>query len=492
MLRALKIVTCLCLAVGLRSGAAAQNVTTYHNGAARHGAYIAGTLTLAAAAGAHLDTGFAGKVKGNVYAQPLFWKAPGAAAGEIIVATEANVVAALNATTGATLWSRTLGTPVPRSSLPCGNIIPEGITGTPAIDPATGVIYLDTLVDTKANGPRHLIYALSASTGATQPHWPIDLQATLAAKGDSFDSLNQGNRSAVLLLNGNVYLTFAGRYGDCGAYRGTVVQVSETAATIGGFWQTRAAGGGIWQQGGATTDGAHLYVTTGNTMGASTWLDGEAVVRLAPGLAHSTATSDYFTPSDWQTLDDKDLDLGGTGAILIDAPGASGAQEPRILALGKDGNAYLIDRNRLGGIGGQLATVAVAGGEIITGPAVYAAKTQTLVAFRNPAGKTCSGSSLSMLNVTATAMNEVWCATLNGNGAPIVTTTDGTNNAIVWIFGAEGDGLLHGFDALTGKVVFSGGGPANAVQGVRHFATPIAAEGRLYIAANGQIFAFVY
>ena len=46
-----------------------------------------------------------------------------------------------------------------------------------------------------------------------------------------------------------------------------------------------------------------------------------------------------------------------------------------------------------------------------------------------------------------------WTASQNGQGSPWVTTTDGTNNAIVWVVGAEGDHRLHGYNGDTGEVV---------------------------------------
>ena len=55
--------------------------------------------------------------------------------GIILVTTESNNVYALDGVTGKTMWQRALGKPAPRSALPCGNIDPLGITGTPAIDP---------------------------------------------------------------------------------------------------------------------------------------------------------------------------------------------------------------------------------------------------------------------------------------------------------------------------------------------------------------------
>jgi len=81
-----------------------------------------------------------------------------------------------------------------------------------------------------------------------------------------------------------------------------------------------------------------------------------------------------------------------------------------------------------------------------------------------------------------------WCQPLDGRGAPIVTTTDGTSNPIVWVTGAEGDDLLHGFNALTGAPVFSGGAMSN----LRHFQTILAAGGMFYVASDNRIYAFAF
>src|SRR6266478_8826295 len=89
-----------------------------------------------------LDVGFAPHFEGHLYAQPLYWKPPGAASGMVIVATESNIVTAIDAATGNTVWTRSLGRPVPLSAFACGNIDPLGITGTPVIDQANGNVYL--------------------------------------------------------------------------------------------------------------------------------------------------------------------------------------------------------------------------------------------------------------------------------------------------------------------------------------------------------------
>jgi len=473
--------------------AAAQSVTTYHNGVQRHGAYVVAGLTAASAGSMHLDAAFNASANGAIYAQPLYWHPAGAAVGSVIVASETNQVQALNAHTGAPVWQTQLPAAARLSALGCGNIDPEGITGTPAIDPASGTIYLDAVTDVAPSGVRHLIYALSAATGAVLPNWPLDVQAAVTAQGVAFDSTIQGERGALLLTGGNLYVTYGGRSGDCGSYHGTVIELGPNGPPkVTGIWTTHATGGGIWAQGGIASDGVSLFSTTGNTFGANGWSDGEAIIRLRSGLAHSNSVNDYFTPANWQQLDNTDLDLGGTEALPLAVPNATGQPTPRVIAFGKDGNAYVADRTRLGGIGGQVAMAQVSNSEIITSPAVYNTASAAMVVFRNGAGRNCSGSSVSMLDITESAMpiKEVWCAPLSGSGAPIMTTSNGTADPLVWIAGAEGDNLLHGYNAMTGAAVFTGG--SQPMSGLHHFVTILAANHHLYVGADNRVYGFTF
>jgi hypothetical protein len=86
--------------------------------------------------------------------------------------------------------------------------------------------------------------------------------------------------------------------------------------------------------------------------------------------------------------------------------------------------------------------------------------------------------------------SSAWCARLDGRGAPIVTTTDGKSEPIVWVVGAEGDDRLHGFRGDTGEEIYTGDGAGYGMIGLRHFATILVAAGRFYIAGDGRVFAF--
>jgi hypothetical protein len=217
------------------------------------------------------------------------------------------------------------------------------------------------------------------------------------------------------------------------------------------------------------------------------------VFRVGPDLVHSDDPREFFAPSDWKQLDEEDLDLGGVTPLPLTAPGS---EMRLLLALGKDGNAYLLDRASLGGIGGAIAVRRAARGAIITAPVAYPVRDAIVVAYQ-ARGAACPDDSyvsgIGALAITADPghrLYSAWCARLDGRGAPIVTTTDGSSDPIVWVVGAEGDGRLHGFRGDTGKEIDMANGPKDGMSGLRHFATILAATRRFYVAGDGQIFAF--
>ena len=464
------------------------SVLTYHGDTSRTGNFVVPALTADKARAVHLDATFDARVAGHLYAQPLYWRPRGSDTAMLVTASEDDVVQAFDARTGKELWRQSVGKPVAGASLPCGNIDPLGITGTPVIDPSSATVYFDAMVQA-AGGPRHRIFALSLKDGSIVHGWPLDVADALRAKGQTFDPPVQNERSALTLLGNTLYVAFSGHFGDCGLYHGWVVGVPLNDPGNVASFETKARGGGIWAPGGISVIGGDLFFATGNTFGARTWSDGEAVWRVGPDLRRSDDKRNYFAPRDWRALDQSDEDLGGSDPVPLDVPAASGSQA-LMLALGKDGKAYLLDRNDLGGIGGQLVADAVSDRSIRTAPAVYPVGNDAFVAFQAP-GAHCPGrdNGLTVLKIAAGSpptMTTAWCGAVSGAGSAIVTTTDGRANPIVWMLGAEGDDRLHAFQGDTGAPLFTSG----AMSGLRHFQTLIATPDRLYVGADDRVYAF--
>jgi hypothetical protein len=473
----ISLIIVLLLWTALLPANAQVNVTQEHNHPSRDGLYIDAAFTPANAANLTRDLNFDGTIAGHVYAQPLYIE--GGPNGPMIIAvTESNNVYALHADTGLPIWSRTdIGTPAPQGACP-GNIIPVGITGTPVVDLATRSLFFDALID--GNPDRHFIYSLSVDTGTTNPNWPVNVDAAVP----TFSSAVQEERGGLALVNGIVYVAYSGYNGDCGNYHGWVVGVDINDPSNVAAWATDATGGGIWGHGGVASDGTNMFVVTGNTFTSQgdPWRGGEAIVRFNPGPVFS----DFWAPTNWQSLDNQDADLGGCSPTLIEVPGANPSQ--LVLALGKDRNAYLLDRNNLGGVAPAVAQMNVSSSTLRgTSSAAYQTGEGTHFAFHNESGELRSY----IINATSPpTIALAWNVNDGGRSSPWVTTTDGTNNAIVWVAGIEDDGRLHGYNGDTGAVIFAGGGPNEQMSGLRQWNTGMVARGRIYFGADNKIYAF--
>ncbi len=243
---------------------------------------------------------------------------------------------------------------------------------------------------------------------------------------------------------------------------------------------------------GPASDGTDIFITSGNTFGSQTWVGQEALLRFQPGPVFSNQPVDYWAPHDWLTLDNGDVDIGGSGTVLVDVPGAT--PSALAVALGKSGNAYLIDRANFGGIGTSMntdgiANAHVAGGEITNAATSITTTTGTYVVFHGyngAAGIGCKkgGGDLVALGISAAsppAISVPWCAASKANASPMITT-DGTN-AIVWEVGQN----LLGWDVNTGNPVYTG---TDTVANVRSFTAPIAAKGRIYVGGDNKVYSF--
>ncbi|HET6438937.1 MAG TPA: hypothetical protein VFG59_12795 [Anaeromyxobacter sp.] len=461
------------------AGATVIAVLEHHGGPSRAGTYRAPELTRSADAGFHLDGGFGASLAGRIYAQPLYVPGDAGSPDLVLAASEANEVGAFDARTGRAVWRRSLGPPVSLSALPCGNIDPLGITGTPIVDPSSRTVFLDAMTTPDGGSTkRHLVFALSVDDGSTRPGWPVDVGASVPG----FDPGVQNQRGALALVHGRLFVPYGGFYGDCGNYRGWLVSIPVLTPAQVSAYHTGARGGGMWGPSGVSSAGGTVFVATGNTFGATTWSGGEGVLAFTAGASLGESPADWFAPSNWTRLDAGDVDVGGSGPVLVDLPGST----PRALAvaLGKDGKIYLLDREHLGGLGGALFVRRVSNTEIINAAAAYTTAAGTYVAFRG-GGVGCAGD-LTAVKLTPGAPPKAevaWCAKASGRGSPIVTTSDGHSDTVVWVVGAEGDEKLHAFDGDTGAPVLA----VSLGARVRRFQSPIVSNGRIYVAVDGGV-----
>ena len=241
----------LCLASSMaQSPGNSVNVTQHHNNLARTGLYLDPAFTTANAAGLARDLAFNGSIAGAVYAQPLYIEGGPGGLAVVIVVTESNRVYALNATNGAIVWQTRVAPPVPSNALPCGNISPIGITGTPVVDLPSRALYFDALTQQPGTSTvEHLVFSLNVDTGSVNPGWPLNVNSNAFYGAMQFVSLPQGERGALTIIGANLYVPYGGLFGDCGSYHGWVVGMPLNNPSNNVMaWATTTNGGepGLW------------------------------------------------------------------------------------------------------------------------------------------------------------------------------------------------------------------------------------------------------
>jgi putative pyrroloquinoline-quinone binding quinoprotein len=380
-------------------------------------------------------------VDGAVYAQPLI------VGSEVIIATENDTVYALNAATGAVRWTRHLASPVP-SGLPCGNIDPSGITGTPVADTASGRLWVVTF--TAQPDYHHTLWALSLATGATVSQRAIDLSGT--------DVKAQQERGALTLLGDRVYVPFGGLYGDCSDYKGRVVgaPVSGSGPLVS-FTTDNERQAGIWAPAGESVRDGSLYVATGNGMPYNQVDDSDSVLRLSPSLA----VQSIFTPSNYESLSANDQDLGSTAPALL--------PNGLVFEIGKEGVGYVLNGSRLGGTGGELTSANVCeggfGGDAVDGTTVVFSCYRSLRTVQVTSG-------------SKPRLTTGWSVTGGNPGPPIIA------GGVVW--DVDRNGTLTGYRLSGGHQVFS----AKDASPTTSFPSLAASGSRLVVPAGHQVVSY--
>lgn len=307
----------------------------------------------------------------RLYASPLYVDRLAITAGPqtgerfdvVIAASNNGHVYAINASrqgdiaAGRILWKAKLGEPCRLQPAPLDGV-PTGILSTPVVDVAQGRLYV-THCD-PAN--RWQAYALELGSGRVLPGWPVKLdEATFndlnANAGPSrvppkrkFDFRVQRGALNLSPDGSQLYIVF----GE--SETGWIAAVDTRRARVSGAFAAVAmphrGSGGIWGAGGPAVDEAgHVYVVTGSGFGGYQDSDGDwaqSVLKLASTGQGGFALRGTYTPFNYCTSAEKDIDLGSGGVALFPADAAEGTR--RLMTVGgKQGNVYLLDRDRLPG-----------------------------------------------------------------------------------------------------------------------------------------------
>jgi PQQ-like domain len=400
----------------------------------------------------------------------------------LFATTEAGQLLALDADSGALLWSRQ-----PASG-------PRYTTSAPAIDPNRQFVYSYSL-----EGKVHK-YKVGDGTEVTTGGWPE--LATLKPQVEKCSPALAVAGAA----NGHTYLYVAngGYPGDQGDYQGHVTAI-DLASGAQNLWNADCSNqavhfttgspdcpqvqSAVWARGGVVYDSDfdRIFFATGNgqfdaSQGGRDW--GDTVVELRPdGTGGSGGLpTDSYTPVDFAELDDQDLDLGSTAPALL--PVVAGSRFPHLgVQSGKDGMLRLINLDNLSGkgapgnVGGELQLIPVPqGGQVLTAPAVWTDPSTGSVWLFLANNYGIAGL---QLVVGAGGMPSLALQWMNGAGgtSPVVA------NGIVYYVGTAG---LQALTPRHGAVLWQDPSPGSI-----HWQSPIVVNGRVYVAdGDGNLWAY--
>lgn len=447
----------------------------------------------------------------QVDAQPLVVSAVtinGTQHNVVYVATEGNSVYAIDAQSGQVLLQTNLGTPV-SYPLGCGNNGPNvGINSTPVIDTGTGNMYVIAYV-MQGSTPAFFLHALSLTTLADTVA-PVQISASGPLRNGTSYSFNPSvsrQRAALLLSNGTLYAGFAS-FCDFAAdqSRGWVLGWQESTlnplsanklnnkltTSPDGFFLTS-----VWMSGyglAANSAGSVYFVTGNSDYSGTTFNKKNNITESAAEMSSDLSTLEsLFTPSDWSTLDDYDIDFGSGGVMLL--PPQSGLFPNLAVAAGKDGNLYLLNADNLHrNFGSQYI-----GGGCWCGPSYYQGS--------DGVGRVLAsgGSNLGVWKISInkrgrpSLVNVANSGITNGQDGGFMTTvsSNGTTagSAVVWALGRPTDSnpayvTLYAINPDNGQQLFSEtagqwpytGGNANIV--------PLEANGLVYVASYQMLTIF--
>jgi hypothetical protein len=493
---------------GGAGGAATAAVLTYHNDNARTGLNPNETrLTVANVTAARFGKRFSQPVDSYVYAQPLF--VPGLTIGGqnhnvVFVVTEGNSVYAFDADApGPVLWHTNVGTSLSCADLnDCGDLVPgAGITGTPVIDPATQTMYFVSLVKSGA-GAHHVLHALDLATGAEKLGGPVEISPSAPGTGANsqngavqFDPATHYQRCALLLAGGVVYIGIGSNAESNSDNHGWIVgrKASDLSSTMTFCASPDDNWVSLWQTGGGlSSDGSgYIYAETANgTFDADK--GGRDYGDSALKLDATGKVVDYFTPFNQATLSSADIDFGSANPVLL--PDQSGPVAHELLATGKPGILYLVNRDSMGhfhsGSDSQIVqsvsafpNTAITGG-IFSSPATWNGHVYVTGIGGSVQDFTLSAGKLSTSPSSRTA------AQFDFPGATVSVSSNGSTAGIVWVLDGNA-GVLYAFDATNlGTELYdttqAPGGRDSAGPPVK-FAVPAVVNGHVYVGTQTEL-----
>ena len=498
-------------------------VVTYHNDNFRTGWNSSETsFTHASVSSSEFGLLFTVAVDDQVEAQPLIVPDVKITRGTnqgthdvVYVVTDNDTVYAIDANSGVILLSNHLGTAVP-SPIGCrGNGPHLGITSTPVIDPSSGTLYL-MAYSRDGTAPVYRLHALDIGSLADKMTPVVVTAAHTLTDGTTFvfDATYQRQRPALLEANGNIYAAFGSFCDLSGSLsRGWVLGWSATtlaplAANQLMDTQTTSPDdaflSSIWMSGYglAADDSGNVLFVTGNSDHSGTTYDGltniqESVVKVAPDLSRIV---DLFTPSNWQSLDESDIDFGSGGVMVL--PDQPGSLPDLAVAAGKIGTLFLMNEDDLGGYSptqnNVLGSYGIGG--CWCGPAFFV-DPDGLARVVSSGGKQVAIWKLqtSPKPKLARVIASPVLSTGQNGGFFTSISSNGTADPIVWALSrplskSAQNTTLYAFNPDSGgstmAILFSGRAGSWPNIGGNYNQVPVVANGKVYVASYKQLSVF--
>ncbi len=388
-------------------------------------------------------------------------------------------IMAVDAADGSVVWSHTTSGHQPT-------------TASPAIDPGGAYVYAYGL-----DGMAHK-YRIGDGTEITAGGWPqtITLKTDAEKVAGGFTIASSGGANRLVVVTD-------GYIGDGGDYQGHLVSIDLAGGTQSVFnamcsdrtthfdTSSDCAGvrSGIWGRGGATFDAVtdRVYVSTGNgqfnaSTGGTNWGDGVLALGYDGSGAGGGNPRVCYTPSDFQHLQNSDIDLGSVGLAIVPPPSGSSIAHVGVQA-GKDGVLHVINLDNMSGagapahVGGELQLIDVPQGGngfpqdlMREQPAVWKSGNTTWLFAGNGSG--ISGLQLG-LDGSTPSLSAVWTKTggANRSSSPVVA------NGVLFHAGTCGSSTcVNARNPATGDVLWS-----SETIGSLHWNSPIVVDGKIFI-----------
>jgi hypothetical protein len=228
----------------------------------------------------------------------------------------------------------------------------------------------------------------------------------------------------------------------------------------------------------------------------------ESVLKLS--TTGDLQVADYFTPTDWQILDNNDADLGSGGTMLLPDSVGSATHPHLLIETGKTGRMYLIDRDNMGknntpGPDQNLQTVSLGGPGVWGNPAFFQDGPNTGLIYYW--GTSVQGKAFRITNgvVDPNPVTQTPFAVGFPGAQPSISSNGmDPNSAIMWglrvdNFGQNGPAALMAFKAEDMSTEIYGStmtGQRDIFGSSVKFTYPIVTNGHVYAGSNGVLAVF--